>query len=103
MFKIYFDKFKTASTFRNSVFIVLFFLPILITLLIFFSEDNDEFSQMGNASYSGDKVQARCEDGTRMGGPGADNGESTGEGIKYNVRTPLNYDPTIVHPLLMVY
>ena len=35
MFKTYFDKFKTASTFRNSVFIVLFFLPILITLLIF--------------------------------------------------------------------
>jgi hypothetical protein len=51
MFKTYFDKFKTVLTFRNSMFILLFFMPILITLLIFFSEDNDEFSQMGNTSY----------------------------------------------------
>ncbi|MGH8653731.1 MAG: hypothetical protein ACREYE_16875 [Gammaproteobacteria bacterium] len=29
--------------------------------------------------------------------------KSTADGIKYNVRTPLNYDPTLAHPLLMVY
>ena len=103
MFKTYFDKLKTAATFRNSVIILLFLLPILITLALFFSEDNDEYSQMGNASYSGDKFQVHCEAGTRTGEPGAVNGESTGEGIKYNIRTPLNYDPTIAHPLLMVY
>jgi polyhydroxybutyrate depolymerase len=50
---------------------------------------------MGNASYNGDKVQARCAAGTRTGESGAVNGESTGEGIKYNVRTPLNYESTI--------
>ena len=62
MFKTYFDKLKAASTLRNSFFILLFLLPILITLTLFFSEDNDEFSQMGNASYSGDKIHdaVRC-------------------------------------------
>jgi polyhydroxybutyrate depolymerase len=103
MFKTYFDKLKAASTLRNSFFILLFLLPILITLTLFFSEDNDEFSQMGNASYSGDKIHARCDADTHPGESGAFNGESTGEGIKYNVRMPLNYDSTIAHPLLMVY
>ena len=82
---------------------MLFVLPILITLALFFSEDNDTFSQIGNASYSNDKAQARCAAGTRPGESGAVNGESTGEGIKYNISMPLNYDPTIAHPLLMVY
>ncbi len=103
MFKSYLDKLRTDSAFRNSIVKSLFLLPILITLIIFFSEDNDEFSQMGNASYSSDKMQARCAVGTRPGESGAVNGESTGEGIKYNLRTPLNYDPTMAHPLLMVY
>ena len=103
MFNTYFDKFKTAATFRNSIIVSLFLLPILIMLFIFFSEDNDEFSQMGNASYSSDKVQARCSVGARPGELGAVNGESTGEGIKYNIRMPLNYNPTIAHPLLVVY
>jgi polyhydroxybutyrate depolymerase len=103
MFKTYFGKLKAASTLRNSFFILLFLLPILITLTLFFGEDNDEFSQMGNASYSGDKIHARCDAGTRPGESGAFNGESTDEGIKYNVRMPLNYDSTIAHPLLMVY
>ena len=103
MFKTYFDKFKTAATFRNNIIMSLFLLLILITLFIFFSEDNDEFSQMGNASYSSDKVQSRCAVGTRPGKSGAVNGESTGAGIKYNIRMPLNYNPTIAHPLLVVY
>jgi polyhydroxybutyrate depolymerase len=102
-FKVYLDKFKTASDFRNNVFKLVFLLLILITLVLFFSEDNDEFSQIGNASYSGNKVQTQCASGTRPGESGAVNGESTGEGIKYNIRMPLNYDPTIAHPLLMVY
>ncbi len=97
MFKAFLDKFKTT------VIKLLFVLPILITLFIFFSEDSDTFSQTANASYSGDKYQARCAAGSRPGEAGAVNGESTGEGIKYNIRMPLNYDPTIAHPLLIVY
>lgn len=45
----------------------------------------------------------RCEPGSRPGGAGVTDDESGPEGIEYNVRTPVNYDPTIAHPLLMVY
>jgi len=30
-------------------------------------------------------------------------GEASADGIRYNVRTPSNYDSTVAHPLLMVY
>ena len=103
MFKAYYDKFKNSVNFRNNVIKLLFLLPILITLALFFSEDHDEFSQMGNASYSNNMNQARCAAGSRTGEPGEINGEATSEGIKYNIRMPLNYDPTIAHPLLVVY
>ncbi len=39
----------------------------------------------------------------RDGRAGAIDGETTPEGIRYNVRTPSNYDPTVGHPVLMVY
>lgn len=59
--------------------------------------------EMGETSYPSDTTQVRCEPGTRIGSAGITNNESTREGIKYNVRTPSNYAPTIAHPLLMVY
>ncbi len=57
--------------------------------------------ELGEAVYA--VSGPRCEAGTRTGRAGITNGESTRERIKYNVRTPSNYDPTIAHPLLMVY
>lgn len=59
--------------------------------------------ELGETSYSSDTTQVRCKPGVRTGNIGITNDESTREGIKYNVRTPLNYDPMIGHPLLMVY
>jgi polyhydroxybutyrate depolymerase len=103
MFKAYLDKLKTTSIFRNSVFKFLFFLPIVITLIVFFSEDNDQYSQIASASYAGENADPQCVAGTLDGESGAVNGESTLDGIKYNIRTPLNYDPTIAHPLLVVF
>ncbi|MDO9046760.1 MAG: poly(3-hydroxybutyrate) depolymerase [Methylobacter sp.] len=103
MFKAYLDKLKTTSTLRNNVFKLLFLLPILITLIIFFSENNDEYSQVGSVSYAGENANPQCVAGKLDGESGGVNGESTLEGIKYNIRTPLNYDATIAHPLLMVY
>ena len=50
MFKTLLERFKATSDFRNSNFMALFLLPFLITLLVFFSEDSDEFSEMGNVS-----------------------------------------------------
>jgi polyhydroxybutyrate depolymerase len=102
MFKAYQDKLKATSAIRNNLFKLLFLLPILITLIVFFSEDNDEYSQVGSASYAGQIENPQCVADTLAGESGAANGESTLEGIKYNVRTPLNYDATIAHPLLVV-
>jgi len=78
-------------------------LPIVITLIVFFSEDNDEYSQVGSASYAGENANPQCVAGKLDGESGIVNGESTLEGIKYNIRTPLNYDATIAHPLLLVF
>ncbi|WP_432744042.1 poly(3-hydroxybutyrate) depolymerase [Methylobacter sp. G7] len=103
MFEDYLDKLKTATPFWSTVFKLLFLLPILIMLIVFFSEDNDEHAQIGSASYGAQSASQQCAVGMRSGESGALNGESTLEGIKYNVRTPLNYDPTVAHPLLMVY
>ncbi len=103
MFDDYRDKLKTATPFQKNVFKSLFLLPVVITLLVFFSEDNDEYSQIGRASYVGENANPQCVAGKFDGESGLINGESTLEGIKYNIRTPLNYDATIAHPLLMVF
>lgn len=47
--------------------------------------------------------QATCKAGDKAGPKGATNGETTTAGVKYNVRTPDNYDPKKGHPLIVVY
>lgn len=44
-----------------------------------------------------------CRAGDKIGKPGATNALVAPNGIRYSVRAPSNYDPTIPHPLLMVY
>ncbi len=44
-----------------------------------------------------------CPPGTRDGPAGASHDERTEDGIAYAVRTPANYNPSVLHPLLMVY
>ena len=44
-----------------------------------------------------------CDPGTKPGHAGASNDEQTPAGIRYMVKTPVNYNSTIAHPLLMVY
>jgi polyhydroxybutyrate depolymerase len=45
----------------------------------------------------------RCDPGTKPGNGGASNNEKTSTGIRYMVKTPVNYNPSVAHPLLMVY
>jgi len=45
----------------------------------------------------------RCDPGTKPGTAGASNDEKTSAGIRYMVKTPVNYDSSIAHPLLLVY
>lgn len=53
--------------------------------------------------YANAAVTGRCEAGTQAGQTGVSNGETAGDGVRFHVRTPSNYDPTFAHPLLMVY
>lgn len=43
-----------------------------------------------------------CATGERSGPAGAVHDEKSGD-LVYSVRTPKNYDPTVAHPLLLVY
>ncbi len=44
-----------------------------------------------------------CEPGSRDGPDGFVDGEIAGGGIRYNLRTPPDYDPLVAHPLIVVY
>jgi polyhydroxybutyrate depolymerase len=94
---------KTYLTFRHLTILLFVAVPLFITLVSFLTDRSGESTQLGAASYRMDPAQGGCAQGTRPGEAGASNGETTLEGIKFNVRTPQNYDPTFAHPLLMVY
>jgi len=93
---------KSYLTLRNFVYLLLI-APVFYTIMLFLIDDSDEFSNVGTASYTHLAKQQSCSAGKLDGEKGATYGEQTREGIKYNVRTPLNYDKTIAHPLLVVY
>ncbi len=58
---------------------------------------------LGEAVYAVGNHALRCDPGTKLGSAGAGNDEKTAAGIRYMVKTPVNYNATIAHPLLMVY
>jgi len=93
---------KTYLTLRN-LGVLLLVAPVFITIMLLLTDDSDEFSKMGTTSYANKSKQQSCSTGRLQGEKGATYGEQTLEGIKYNVRTPLNYDKTIAHPLIVVY
>jgi polyhydroxybutyrate depolymerase len=70
-------------------------------------KNNSEVVKPGNVSsetvYAVDNHALRCDAGTKPGTTGASNNEKTSTGIRYMVKTPVNYNPSIAHPLLMVY
>jgi polyhydroxybutyrate depolymerase len=59
--------------------------------------------ELGAADYATLGFAHACSPGTKSGGAGlVDNLLST-RGVRFNVRTPSNYDPGLAHPLLVVY
>jgi len=58
---------------------------------------------LGEAVYAVNDSTPHCEPGTKPGIAGAGNDEKTPGGIRYMVKTPINYNSSIAHPLLMVY
>ena len=65
--------------------------------------DSDTSNSLGEAVYTINDSTPRCEPGTKLGRAGASNEEKTPSGISYMVKTPLNYNSSVAHPLLMVY
>lgn len=61
----------------------------------------------GGASTGGEGGSAPvfmdCAPGEKLGGFEGATGQMTAGGIRYNVRTPADYDPQRAHPLLVVY
>jgi polyhydroxybutyrate depolymerase len=63
----------------------------------------DRGKMLGEAVYAVGSNTVRCESGAKPGPAGASDDETTPAGIRYMVKTPVNYNSTIAHPLLMVY
>ena len=62
-------------------------------------------SELANAHYPGNTGNTvyRCGAHDKSGKAGSTDGRLTQRGIRYFVRTPLNYDSRIAHPLVMVF
>jgi polyhydroxybutyrate depolymerase len=84
---------------------LLFFLVAIVLIAVTYSFNSrfDNAVQSGSAPYLDWKEVKHCSAGSRLGDKGAIYGEESSNGIKFNVRTPENYDATIAHPLLMVF
>jgi polyhydroxybutyrate depolymerase len=70
-------------------------------------KNNAEVVKPGNVLsetvYAVSNEPRQCDPGTKPGTAGASNDEQTAAGIRYMVKTPVNYNSSIAHPLLMVY
>ena len=75
---------------------------LLVSFLLAFREGSKESIQLAKYDYSS-RDHARCQDGSRLGTTGKSDHEQIASGIYFAVRTPLNYDNTIQHPLVIVY
>jgi len=53
--------------------------------------------------YPVGSATGRCDPGTKPGSAGVSDDEKTSSGIRYMVKTPVNYAASIAHRLLMVY
>jgi polyhydroxybutyrate depolymerase len=58
---------------------------------------------LSEAVYAVNNDTPQCQSGIKSGHTGASDDEKTAAGIRYMVKTPVNYNATIAHPLLMVY
>ena len=59
-------------------------------------------SELSDTSYP-ENITHACAPGARTGAAGRTDELLTERGIRYFVRTPLNYDNRIAHPLMMVF
>ena len=88
---------------NNGTFVLQILILVGFTYSLTACHDGGTPPQLAAYDYATAVATSRCEPGTRAGQGGISNGETVGDGIRYHVRTPSNYDATITHPLLLVY
>lgn len=79
------------------------YLALLAVGLTVIGCSDDATSELGVFKYSMPNDAPACGSDTRSGLTGITEGERTAMGIQFEVRTPANYTPTVVHPLVVVY
>ena len=84
------------------LFILIVVSILLVSFLLAFREGSKESIQPAKYDYSS-RDHTRCKSGSRLGPTGKSDHEQISSGIYFAVRTPLNYDNTIQHPLVIVY
>jgi polyhydroxybutyrate depolymerase len=67
------------------------------------SNKNDGPTKPDHYAYASANSEKHCNPANKPGRGGETNGERSANGIRYNVRVPLNYDPIRQHGLIMVY
>jgi polyhydroxybutyrate depolymerase len=77
------------------------FISLLVGLVLAACTDEGT-SELGFYAYPRAAAVA-CDPNTKSGVAGATDRQQTSKGIRYNVRTPANYDPRVAHPLLVVF
>ena len=88
---------------KSRLLLILIVISILlVSFFLAFIEGSKESIQLAKYDYSS-RDHARCLSGSRLGPTGKSNHEQIASGIYFAVRTPLNYDNTIQHPLVIVY
>lgn len=88
----------------NNGTLVLFISGLIgLAALLTGCRDSGVPPQLAAYDYATAIVTSRCETGTKSGLVGISDGEAAGDGVRYHVRTPSNYDATFAHPLLLVY
>jgi len=75
---------------------------LLVSFFLAFLEGSKESIQLAKYDYFS-RDHAQCQSGSREGTAGKSNHEQLASSIYYAVRTPLNYDNTVQHPLVVVY
>ncbi len=86
----------------SSIFFI-FFIWVSACALAGCLEFKGDPPELGHYAYGPDQSVTRCVLNERQGRGGVTNDEQSESGITFSVRTPVNYDPTLSHPLLMVY
>ncbi|MCP9472790.1 MAG: hypothetical protein NNA30_08675, partial [Nitrospira sp.] len=83
---------------KNAPFLPQVFCLLSLLSMVFGCQKNGEPPPQVE-SYEYPVVQAiGCEAGARSGPIGASDGHVSAGGLRYHVRTPSNYNPTVAHP-----